>query len=163
MLLYLIQHAEARREAEDPERGLTETGLTDARKVSAYAARHGVVVSQILHSNKKRAAQTAEAIKEHLRPARGASVAEGLSPLDDPQIIAGALKALREDTALVGHLPHLSKLASLLLCGDQSMDIISFRMACIVCLERHEEEAGPGGPDFGRWSVRWMVVPEMAG
>ena len=56
-----------------------------------------------------------------------------------------------EDIMLVGHLPHLSKLSSLLLTGNEDLEIIEFIMAGIVCLERDKS---------GRWTVRWMITPE---
>ncbi|MCX7914224.1 MAG: hypothetical protein N2511_06535 [Thermodesulfovibrionales bacterium] len=49
-------------------------------------------------------------------------------------------------------LPHLSKLASLLLCGDAQRDIITFKRAGVVCLKRF---------DNGVWSIQWMVIPEI--
>jgi len=52
---------------------------------------------------------------------------------------------------LVGHLPHLSRLSSLLLVGDPEKNIIAFRMAGIVCLRREEEN----------WSVSWMIIPDL--
>jgi len=38
MFLYLVQHAEAKKEEEDPARGLSEKGLQDIKKMAAYAA-----------------------------------------------------------------------------------------------------------------------------
>jgi len=51
---------------------------------------------------------------------------------------------------LTGHQPHLGKLASLLLCGNEDKDIVSFKMAGVVCLSRD---------DSGAWSLQWMLVP----
>jgi phosphohistidine phosphatase len=52
----------------------------------------------------------------------------------------------------VGHLPFLSRLASRLLAGDEDADVVSFRKGGVVCLQRGET---------GRWSVAWMVVPDV--
>ncbi|MFQ5951340.1 MAG: phosphohistidine phosphatase SixA, partial [Candidatus Geothermarchaeales archaeon] len=87
----------------------------------------------------------------HLKPPEGVEDAEGLRPLDDPQIWAKRLADTGEDTMLVGHLPHLSKLASLLLSGDEDRKVVNFVMSGITCLERDES---------GSWSVRWMLIPE---
>lgn len=163
MLLYLIQHAEAKTEAEDPARGLSELGLGDIRRVATYTARHGVAIAQIMHSGKTRALQTAQVLAEHIRPAQGICETAGLLPLDDPGRIAERLKSIKADTALVGHLPHLSKLASLLLSGEPARDIVSFRMAGILCIERHDDEPMEEPQGYGRWTVRWMLVPEVAG
>ncbi|OGQ59307.1 MAG: phosphohistidine phosphatase SixA [Deltaproteobacteria bacterium RIFCSPLOWO2_02_FULL_53_8] len=162
MHLYLIQHAEAKSEAEDPERGLSERGLGDVHRVATYASHHVANIDKILHSDKKRAVQTAQHLAEHLYPTHGIEYAQGLSPLDDPAIIANQLKTMTHDTAVVGHLPHLSKLASMLLGNEQLKEVISFRMGCIVCLEKYDEEPTPEAL-YGRWAVRWMLVPEIIG
>jgi phosphohistidine phosphatase len=106
----------------------------------------------IFHSSKLRAKQTAEVLSEHLNPAKGVSEVDGLAPLDDPAIWAQRLKDIPEDVILVGHLPHLDKLASLLLCGDKDKNIISYKMAGIVCLERTDTES---------YALQWMVTPEV--
>lgn len=153
MHLYLVQHAEAKGEAEDPLRGLTDRGLSDIKKAAALVARSGVRVSQILHSGKLRARQTAEALAQSIGGASAsgqmAAQTDGLSPSDDPKIWAGRIGGMKDDTMLVGHLPHLSRLASLLLCGDEGKCVVSFMMAGIVCLKREEN----------CWSVKWMITP----
>jgi phosphohistidine phosphatase len=151
MLLYLVRHAEAKNEHEDPARPLNETGTAQIRKVASYAEKAGVRVSSILHSDKIRAIETASVLAAHLRPANGIALSDGLSPGDDPNIWARRLSATDTDLMLVGHLPHLSRLASLILLGDPDRDIISFENAAIVCLQR----------DITRWSIRWMVIPSM--
>ncbi len=148
--LYLVQHAEAKREEEDPARGLTEKGLQDIRKVSATVANLNITVSQISHSGKTRALQTAEVLAEYLKPEKGLVETNGLAPLDEPEILAGRISEMDDDTVLVGHLPHLGRLASLLLCGDKEKNVIDFKMGGVVCLKRLED---------GRWSVEWMIIP----
>jgi phosphohistidine phosphatase SixA len=54
MRLYLVQHGEAKPEAEDPERPLTVRGEEETRKVSDAAKRLGIRPSKIYHSGKKR-------------------------------------------------------------------------------------------------------------
>lgn len=150
MFLYLVQHAEAKREEEDPARGLTEKGFQDIRKVSASIANLNIKISQIFHSGKTRALQTAEILAEHLKPEKGLFETDGLAPLDEPEIWAERISNMAEDTVLVGHLPHLGRLASLLLCGDKERNVIDFKMGGIVCLKRLDD---------GRWMVEWMIVP----
>lgn len=155
MHLYLVQHAEAKGEAEDPLRGLTDRGIEDIKNSAAFAAAAGVIVSQILHSGKLRARQTAEVLAQSIGGANasGQVVAQtdGLNPSDDPKIWAGRIKGIKDDTMLVGHLPHLSRLASLLLCVEEAKNVVSFMMAGVVCLKKGENG----------WSVKWMVTPEI--
>jgi phosphohistidine phosphatase len=152
MDLYLVQHAEAKSEQEDPLRPLSAKGRDDITRVAAYLAQLNIPVTKIFHSTKLRAKQTAEIVFEHLRPGRGMSEADGLSPLDEPAIWAGRLRDLPDGVILVGHLPHLARLASLLLCGDTGKNIVSFKMAGIVCL---------GRDDTGVWSLQWMLTPDV--
>jgi phosphohistidine phosphatase len=153
MRLYLVQHAEAKREEEDPSRPLSKKGWEDIRKVAEYAGRHlNIQVAQIFHSGKLRAKQTAEVLAEYLSPIKGVESVDGLEPLADVRVWKDRLAEITADTMLVGHLPHLSKLASYLLCGDERKELIAFKMGSILCLERGEN---------GRWAVQWMVTPEI--
>lgn len=152
MLLYLVQHAEAKKEEEDAARPLSEKGMRDIRNMALHLSNCGITVGTILHSGKLRARQTAEVLSGFLRPGKGISETEGLAPLDDPGIIETRLKGLNEPLMLVGHLPHLGKLVSLLLCGDLERDIVFFRMAGAACLERDEK---------GNWSLKWMIIPDI--
>ncbi|MEE9594620.1 MAG: phosphohistidine phosphatase SixA, partial [Candidatus Hydrothermarchaeales archaeon] len=107
--LYLVQHGEPKREEEDSDRPLSETGWSEIRKVAAFIAETvNIPVSTIFHSGKTRARQTAEALAKYLNPTEGVKEADGLKPLDDPLIWADRLAETKEDIVLVGHLPHLS-------------------------------------------------------
>lgn len=153
MNLYLVQHAEARPESEDPERRLSERGQADIRKMARFAAEHlGIRVRRILHTGKARARETAEVLAEALRPELGVEAADGLDPMADPRVWARRVADRQEDAMLVGHLPHLSKLTSLLVCGGDDKPLIAFQMAGIVHLRRDEA---------GRWAVGWLVVPAI--
>lgn len=152
MKLYLVQHAESKRKEEDPSRPLSERGRGDIQKVAKYAAEYlSIQVNQIVHSGKLRAKQTAEVLAEHLHPANGVIAAEGLEPLADPKVWKNRLAETTEDIMIVGHLPHLGKLAGHLLTGDESKDVLTFRMGGITRLEREES---------GRWTIQWLITPE---
>jgi phosphohistidine phosphatase len=152
MYLYLVQHGEARREDEDPNRGLTEKGTKDVHQVAQFLQNKRLPVYEVLHSNKTRAMQTARIFADHLKPAQGVSEADNLTPLDDPKLWAGRIAGMNEDIMLVGHLPYMAKLTGLLLCGDQEKTVVDFKMGGIVCLKRFDD---------GRWALEWMIVPEV--
>jgi phosphohistidine phosphatase len=155
MNLYLVQHAEAKSEQEDPQRPLSDKGRTDIKKVAAFVAQRKIVqVKTIFHSGKTRAQQTAEALAQQLKPSQGVKQAEGLEPMADPSTWSARLADEKEDIVVVGHLPHLSRLASHLIYQEANRKIVDFQMGGIVCLGRDES---------GAWSVRWMVVPTMLG
>ena len=74
-----------------------------------------------------------------------------LAPLDEVSLIKQELDRMEENVMVVGHLPHLVRLSSLLLAGEEEADLIHFRNSVIVCLERQEQ----------KWQLAWMVVPDI--
>ena len=99
-----------------------------------------------------RASQTAQVLDEHIKVKNGISETDSLGPLDDPLIWFGRISEREEDIILVGHLPHLNRLASLMLCGDMEKNIIDFKMGGIACLKRFENKD---------WALEWMITPEV--
>jgi len=154
MFLYLVQHGEAKKEEDDPQRGLTDKGSRAVARTAIYAQEHGLTVSCIHHSGKTRALQTAQILADYLKPGKGPSRTDGLAPMDDPEVWAGRIAGMNENLMLVGHLPHMAKLAGLLLCGDKEKTPIDFKMGGIVCLQRFDDS---------RWALEWMLVPDMIG
>ncbi|HUT29224.1 MAG TPA: phosphohistidine phosphatase SixA [Sedimentisphaerales bacterium] len=154
MKLYLVQHAKAASEQEDPRRSLTEAGRKESEKAAAFARPLNLCVGCIWHSSKRRAAQTAEILAEAVTSKEGSVAREALGPNDDVTPVARELGAAEKDVMIVGHLPFLSRLASLLLTGSESGDTVTFRNAGIVCVERGED---------GRWHICWVVTPDILG
>jgi len=153
MKLYLVQHAEARPKEEDSKQGLTNKGLVDIKKVADFVARRARLrVAVIYHSGKNRARETAEALADYLHPVKGVREGDCLTPMDEPDFWVKRAQELKDDTMLVGHLPHLAKLASALLTGNEESNVVTFKNAGIVCLSREEEN---------RWSLCWAVTPDI--
>jgi phosphohistidine phosphatase len=151
MELYLVQHGEAKPESEDPERSLTDRGEETVRRMAAWAAHVGLKVDQIRHSGKRRAEQTAALLGERLNPAQGVIAVAGLNPNDDVRPVAEAIRAEQAAVMLVGHLPHLSRLAKLLLTDDPEGGVLRFQMAGIACLSNQA----------GKWAVHWVMPPDL--
>jgi phosphohistidine phosphatase len=151
MQVYLVQHGLAKSKAEDPARPLTAAGREEVERVARAAAAAGVRPASILHSGKARAEQTAEIFAEHTKPVEGVCAVEGLDPLDEPQRARERVAQAEAPLMLVGHLPHLSRLSALLLAEIPEREIVSFRNAGVVCLERR---------DVG-FAVRWILTPEL--
>jgi phosphohistidine phosphatase len=151
MELLLVQHGEAKPESEDPERPLTDRGEKTVRRMADWAAQVGLRVDQIRHSGKKRAEQTAALLGKRLNPAQGVIAVAGLTPIDDVRPVAKAIRAEQGAVMLVGHLPHLSRLANLLLTGDPEGGVLRFQMAGIVCLSNQA----------GQWAVHWLMPPDL--
>jgi phosphohistidine phosphatase len=121
--------------------------------VARRAAALALQVAEIRHSGKLRARQTAEILADHLRPPHGIQEMGGLAPTDEPETAKVEVEAARAPLMLVGHLPHLSRLASLLLVGDAGRELIRFRNGAVVCFVRTESG----------WALQWVLTPELAG
>lgn len=152
MKVYLVQHAEAKPEEVDPDRPLSERGRRDAERVAAMAGRLGIEVSQIRHSGKLRAEQTARALGETLSPAEGVVAIEGLGALDDVEPVANDLDVASAPVMLVGHLPFMERLIGELVVGDPDEAIVDVQNAAITCLSQDGEV----------WQVSWILTAEMA-
>lgn len=149
-IFYLVQHGEAKSKEEDPERHLTEKGIEESKKVAYHLSEKRVKPDIIIHSGKTRAKQTAEIYAEYLKPEKGVLKGENLAPLDDPTIWADKLKKEHTSVMLVGHLPHLSKLLSLLLTGNSEAEIAKFKYSCCVAISREEN-----------FKIKWFITPEI--
>jgi phosphohistidine phosphatase len=150
MLVYLVRHGEALGEMEDPARPLSPRGKEQVKLLAELLkARFRLFPGHIFHSPKTRAAQTAAIISRTLGLNTGLDEKDDLTPMDDPGTWAQRLEEMDRDTMLVGHLPHLPRLASLLLLSDSGRDILNFSPGTVVCLERS-----------GGWRVKWMISPD---
>lgn len=152
MRLYLMQHGSAVPKETDPDRPLSAEGHADVRRLAAFLRTAGVRVDQVLHSGKTRSAQTAALLAEALPPAGQPEARAGLGPNDPLEILVPELVYWTAETMLVGHLPYLGRLASLLLAADADRPLLAFRPGTLACLERDAER---------RWALLWMLRPEL--
>ncbi len=155
MDLYLMQHAEAARAQDDPARPLTEGGRAAVQRVAGHARAAGVQLDRCVHSGKLRAEQTAQLVAQALDVEQVAS-REGLAPSDPVAPVASWLVQSDPDQALlvVGHLPFLDRLASLLVADDEQAQAIRFQMSGLVKLTPKRERSG--------FAVAWAITPEVA-
>jgi len=152
MRVYLAQHAKAFSSEEDPSRSLTEEGRSEAEKVARFIKPLNLSVDLLWHSGKKRAEQTAEIFAQALNIGKGLSMHPGLGPNDDVAPLADDLACQENDIMIVGHLPFLARLASLLLTGSPEAAVVSFTNAGIVCMQRGEGN---------RWCIEWALIPQI--
>ena len=156
MALYLMQHGEATTDAENAARPLTETGRAVVERVAARANAADVRIDRCVHSRKLRAEQTAEVLVGAVGSDRSVEPRDGLAPNDSVAPVADWLRdaAVGSSIAVVGHLPFLDRLASLLITGDEHTQVIQFRMGGLVKLVSKSEDAG--------FTVAWILAPEIA-
>jgi phosphohistidine phosphatase len=152
MRAYLVQHGKAKSVEEDPNRGLTEEARVEVGRMGEFLCGLRISVSLIQHSGKTRAEETAHILASSLRATAGPCHTDGLNPEDDPLIAANFLQVYTDDILIVGHLPHLEQLTSLLLTGNPDRRPVQFKNAGVVCLEKSANHT---------WSVMWAVVPEL--
>lgn len=161
MDVYLVQHGEALSAEQDSRRPLSEAGRAATRKMARCLADRGSElidppITDIWHSGKLRAQQTAEILAQALGPQTTPMGREGLNPNDDPRAVCEELttgRDRREAVLLVGHLPHLARLAGLLLAGDTSKAPIRLVNAGVLKISAAED----------RWAVQWYVTPACVG
>ena len=147
--IYLVRHGEAAPAELDPERPLTRAGREDVERVAQKAAAQNVQVAAIFHSGILRAKQTAEIIAGRLRLADRVQQLSGLLPQDDPAIAKAEVQTLEQPLMLVGHLPHLGRLAALLISGAVDSEAVEFAPATMVCCRQ----------DGSRWQIAWTLTP----
>ena len=151
MEVYLVQHGEAKRKEDDPERPLTEKGKDDVRKIAAFLSQSDVRVHQIRHSGKKRAEETALILGDYLSPPSGVRIVQGLTPNDDVMPVAETLQLETEPVMIVSHLPYLMRLASVLITGNEEKAVVQFKMGGCIRLDKEN----------GTWTVAWAVTPDL--
>jgi len=152
MKLFLVQHAKAASKEVDPQRPLTAEGRSDMQKVSTFINPLRIIVDSLWHSGKTRARQTAEILTKVVTVENEMTAHDGLAPNDDVQAIKEVIVFAGRDLMIVGHLPFMAKLASLLLTGSESSEKVAFRQGCIVCLSCEGKN---------QWQIDWMITPEL--
>jgi phosphohistidine phosphatase len=90
-------------------------------------------------------------LARRLRPAATLTLMPDLEPEANPRAAARRIKAATGALAIVGHEPHLSALATLLVAGKMEPPAFVMKKCSALALE------GVGG----FWSVRWHVSPDL--
>jgi phosphohistidine phosphatase len=145
--LFLVRHGKAMTESQDSSRPLSPQGVKELEKLAKYLSAQNIQVDEILHSNKLRARQTAEILSKHIDSAKRLREAGGLSPMDDPQPWMDELTVSKDKLMLVGHLPFMSRLASLLLTRRMNSSCIVFYPGTVAAFRN----------SGGDWAVEWVI------
>ena len=152
MAIYLVQHGKARADGADAERALTEEGRADVERIAGVARNYRVPVTEVRHSGKLRAQQTAGIFADILGPGIPQRPEEGMNPGDDVALFATRLDN-ESNVMYVGHLPFMEKLTSHLLTGSSGHTIFKFQNGGIVCLDRDSTTR--------RWVITWALMPKI--
>ncbi len=152
MALYLIQHGKSLPKDQDPDQGLSDEGIAETERMANLAKDHGLAVTQIRHSVKTRARQTAEIFARSLDPQQGIQEVNGIKPLDDVAEYAAKINP-DEDIMLVGHLPFMERITAYLITGSIDKTVFKFQNSGIVCLDKD--------PEKQNWMILGALTPKI--
>jgi phosphohistidine phosphatase len=150
MFLYIFRHGDAKPEREDPQRGLSDRGREEVTAICAVFSRISPQIEEIWHSGKTRAQQTADILAAGLKIEERVHPRSGLNPNDPLPPLVEELERRERNLAIVGHLPQLGKLISVLLLGSEQ-ELLDLPSAGLVCLERTGDS----------WRLNWFLTPEF--
>ena len=159
MELYLLRHAQAVSEWQDSTQPLSLSGRQDIERLAQWQYESNIIkVKTILHSGKLRAQQTAVILQTI--GFVGAEVQEkpGLMPNDSVEKMVEFLEIewphlypQKPNLLIVGHLPYLDSLISLLLLNHPDKPCIDIQPCTLICLTSH----------YGSWMLKWIMPPEL--
>jgi phosphohistidine phosphatase len=152
MALYLIQHGKSLPKDQDPDQGLSEEGTAETERMANLAQEYGISVSQIRHSVKTRARQTAEIFSGAMKPQPDIQEISGIKAMDDVTAFAAKIDS-DENVMLVGHLPFMERITSYLITGQIDQPVIKFQNSGIVCLDKD--------PQTKSWVIKWTLMPNI--
>ena len=154
MALFLVQHGISAPKDIDPERGLTDLGKEETKRIAQVAKGYNIPVQKIVHSGKKRAEQTAGIYHEALSLETPMQMVAGINPLDDVRNFAASI-APRENWMVVGHMPFMERLVSFLITGQEDMRVYQFQNSGIVCLDLDDDKEA-------NWFIKWTLNPNIS-
>lgn len=148
MAMYFVQHGIAMAKEVDPDRPLSADGRKDVERISACLRKLGVTVGKIYHSGKTRAMETALIFSGQIGDGN-IFVSPGMNPDDDVMDFAAGMD--EHDTMYIGHLPHIEKLVSYLVTGDEDASVVKFTNGGIVCIEKDDKG----------FHIEWYLRPSI--
>jgi phosphohistidine phosphatase len=153
--LYLLRHAKAEDGVNDALRPLCLQGRKSVARLAEFLRSRELLDSvPVWHSRLVRSEETARLLTRAMGwSPRRLKVCDGLEPADSPLSFAPLMEKATKDLLVVGHEPHLGKLASLLLTGHASPVLFKLRKTSLLCLERRVTA--------GHWQVQWHLGPEL--
>ncbi len=150
MKLLLMRHGKYSDATIDPELGLNDAGKAEIERLARELAGQGVSFSQVFHSEKKRARETAEIMGRIIAPDASIAMHTHIKPNDDPDILLEEINYWQEDTLVASHLPFIPSLLSRLIRDAEATRHLGFETGTIVCLSKSDENC---------WQLDWVATP----
>ena len=161
MRIYLVRHGIAvaigeRGVQSDADRMLTPEGIEKTEAVARGLSRLECAPVRIVSSPLRRAHETAEIICRELSRQNGPRTVEVLEDLSTDGRAEAVLRWVRRQNdaslMLVGHLPGIAEVASLLLTGHREADLL-FKKAAAACLTLE------GQAPHTLATLEWLIQP----
>ena len=146
MKLYLMRHGQAASPQVDPQQGLSEEGRAGIEQLANRLAGQGIHFSQVFHSDKARARQTAEIMTRVLSPNVVPQMRSGLKPNDDPREVLADIESWHKDTLIASPLPFVPGLLAELTGQAQGMGFVP---GTVICLTKNNDN----------WQIDWIETP----
>jgi phosphohistidine phosphatase len=149
-VVVVMRHAEPVSSMEAASRPLSVQGRRQADLMASWIAAVGIEPEEVRTSGRLRAKQTAEGLARRLGlPPGRVREWHALAPDANPEVAAADLDSDPRRVVLVGHLPHVERLASILVAGDPAALHLEMGYASAVVLAKTGE----------RWAIRALLGP----
>lgn len=161
-MLYLIRHAHAVPGEQDPIRPLSLQGINECTALVRFFEANGQLpLLQLWHSPLVRSRDTADRLAFGLKLDGARVEIPGITPDDEPEGMLERINALpeRANIGLVGHEPHLARLATLLIRGRPKPVFCDFKKAAVMALRR--TDSLHKRTELPRWELIWFVTPSL--
>ena len=148
MKVCLTHHANALSAEEDPERQLSEVGVSEAERLGKFMKGIDAIPSQIIHSDKQWTRETGERVAASLgQPIPVAVSNYGIAPKDPVEPFIDHVESEGGDIMMTGHGDFLLRASAKLLTGDERRWVLEFSPGngTTFCLEKNK----------GAWKVVW--------
>jgi phosphohistidine phosphatase len=156
MKFFLMRHGDSQNGLDDAGRTLSGDGVREAKLAGAFLKQSGARLGAIYHSPFLRSRQTAEIVAGVLGLTEKLSERGGLLPGDSVSSFADEMEKLAIGEAgrlVVGHLPFVEDLASLLISGSEGGVSIRFTTGSLIGLERFEFT--------NEWILRFHITSKL--
>ncbi len=152
MKLFIMRHGEASQTGPDLTRSLTPRGRRDVERTAKFLRRCKAPISNVWHSSKTRAFETAQILTKELGSQTATEARAGLDPGDSVEDFVEELRRDAPDGLLVvGHLPFVDKLVGHLTAEGKAAPI-TFKTGTLAALE---------GDFHGAFFIAWVLTPDI--
>jgi len=151
MEIYLVRHGLAKSKSEDASRPLADEGIKIVKQMANALKLINPNITEIYHSQKLRAQQTAEIFyKILLGTVDTIRLIPDETSVDEPDVWIDVwmkkLEKIEKNIMIVGHIPHLILLAGKVLTGKPDK-FLNLDCSDILCLKRENSH----------WKVKFLI------